>query len=222
MLLVYVVPQIVSVYQQSRQTLPLLTRALIATQRVLPRDRLATGSRALAAAMRRVRGRAAPRRRFARAGTALLLRTPVIGRLLRSLDTARFASTLAILAGSGAPLLRALDAAADVDAHAAAARGGARVAGRSCAKACRSRARCASRGCSRRCSCTSSPTASRAARWRRCSSARPRELEREAERRLTWLAALIQPALIVAMGAIVLVLVLAVMLPIVSMNQLIR
>ena len=48
------------------------------------------------------------------------------------------------------------------------------------------------------------------------------ELEREAERRLTWFAALLQPALIVLMGAIVLVLVLAVMLPIVSMNQLIR
>ena len=48
------------------------------------------------------------------------------------------------------------------------------------------------------------------------------ELEREAERRLTWFAALLQPALIVVMGAIVLVLVLAVMLPIVSMNQLIR
>jgi general secretion pathway protein F len=32
----------------------------------------------------------------------------------------------------------------------------------------------------------------------------------------------VQPALIVAMGAIVLVLVLAIMLPIVSMNQLIR
>ena len=48
------------------------------------------------------------------------------------------------------------------------------------------------------------------------------ELERDAETRLTWLAALLQPALIVLMGAIVLVLVLAVMLPIVSMNQLIR
>ena len=48
------------------------------------------------------------------------------------------------------------------------------------------------------------------------------ELEREAERRLTWLAALIQPTLIVVMGGIVLVLVLAVMLPIVTMNQLVR
>ena len=48
------------------------------------------------------------------------------------------------------------------------------------------------------------------------------ELERDAERRLAWVAALIQPTLIVAMGAIVLVLVLAVMLPIVTMNQLVR
>jgi general secretion pathway protein F len=49
-----------------------------------------------------------------------------------------------------------------------------------------------------------------------------REQEQDVERRLTWLAALVQPLLIVFMGAIVLVLVLAVMLPIVSMNQLIR
>ena len=46
--------------------------------------------------------------------------------------------------------------------------------------------------------------------------------EDDVERRLTWLAALVQPLLIVVMGAIVLILVLAVMLPIVSMNQLIR
>ncbi|MEO6928475.1 MAG: type II secretion system F family protein, partial [Casimicrobiaceae bacterium] len=48
------------------------------------------------------------------------------------------------------------------------------------------------------------------------------ELEGEAERRLTWISALVQPALIVGMGALVLIMVLAVMLPIVSMNQLIR
>jgi len=49
-----------------------------------------------------------------------------------------------------------------------------------------------------------------------------REQDADVERRLTWLAALVQPVLIVVMGGIVLVLVLAVMLPIVSMNQLIR
>jgi general secretion pathway protein F len=49
-----------------------------------------------------------------------------------------------------------------------------------------------------------------------------REQEQDVARRLNWLAALIQPLLIVFMGAMVLILVLAVMLPIVSMNQLIR
>ena len=48
------------------------------------------------------------------------------------------------------------------------------------------------------------------------------DLEREAERRLAWIGALVQPLTIAALGAIVLVLVLAIMLPIVSMNQLIR
>jgi general secretion pathway protein F len=47
-------------------------------------------------------------------------------------------------------------------------------------------------------------------------------LENDAERRLAWLTALIQPALIGVMGGMVLLLVLAIMLPIVSRNQLIR
>ena len=70
--------------------------------------------------------------------------------------------------------------------------------------------------------CISSPTASRAGALAPMLERAAGELEREAERRLAWLAALMQPALIVLMGAIVLVLVLAVMLPIVSMNQLVR
>ena len=41
---------------------------------------------------------------------AWLLRLPVLGRHLRTLDATRFASTLSILAGSGVPLLAALDA----------------------------------------------------------------------------------------------------------------
>jgi general secretion pathway protein F len=52
--------------------------------------------------------------------------------------------------------------------------------------------------------------------------ARRRRARARGRAAMTWFAALLQPLLIVAMGAIVLVLVLAVMLPIVSMNQLIR
>jgi general secretion pathway protein F len=152
---------------------------------------------------------------------AWLLRVPVAGKLARSLDSARFASTLAILVGSGAPLLRSLDAASEV-VHMTplrrAAQGAATLVreGVTLSRALKEQAQfppvlihlVGSGEASGRLG----PMLERAAE----------ELERDAERRLAWLAALLQPALIVVMGAIVLVLVLAVMLPIVSMNQLIR
>ena len=218
-LLLYVVPQIVAVYQQSRQTLPFLTRALIASSDFLRATGvvLAGGHRAARAARSLLLRREAWRDRW----HALLLRMPVAGSVLRGLDTARFASTLSILTGSGAPLLRALETAAGVvwarpmrrAAHAAAAhvREGVSLA----------RALASQR--------VFPPLLVHLVANGEQSGQLPamldraaREQEQDVERRLTWLAALVQPLLIVFMGAIVLVLVLAVMLPIVSMNQLIR
>ena len=218
-LLVYVVPQVVSVYQQSRQTLPWLTRALIGSSDFFR----ATAWAWLAVAIALPVGMALAHRReaFRLRIHALTLQAPAIGRLVSSLDTARFASTLAILVASGAPLLRALDAAANV------------MRMRPLADAARNAAGLVREGV---------PLA-RALKEQRVfppvlvhlvangeqTGRLPDmllraagELERDAQTRLAWLAALLQPALIVAMGAIVLVLVLAVMLPIVSMNQLIR
>jgi general secretion pathway protein F len=218
-LLAYVVPQVVSVYQQSRQTLPWLTQALIATSSFFR----ATAWLWLVALLALAAGFSFGMRRapFREAVHRRLLAMPGIGRLLRSLDTARFASTLAILVASGTPLLRALDAATAVirlrpiaDAATVAAAGvreGMPLA----------RALAATRAfppvlvhltASGEGSGALAPMLERAAA----------DLEREAERRLQWLAAIVQPLMIVAMGAIVLVLVLAIMLPIVSMNQLIR
>ena len=218
-LLTYVVPQVVSVYQQSRQTLPLLTQALIATSAFFRATgwlwvaAIAVAFAALAIASRRE----ASRERL----HAALLRVPGAGRLAASLDTARFASTLAILVGSGTPLLRALDAATDVIrmiplARAARTAGALVREGVSLSRALKEQkafppvlihliANGEQSG-------ALAPMLERAAG----------ELERDAERRLAWIAALIQPTLIVFMGAIVLVLVLAVMLPIVTMNQLVR
>jgi general secretion pathway protein F len=218
-LVTYVVPQVVSVYQQSRQTLPLLTQGLIAVSgffRATGVFWLAGGIAVVVAlldALRRERSRVRIH--------AALLRVPGVGRLASSLDTARYASTLAILVGSGAPLLRSLDAASDVVRMIPLARA-ARAAtslvreGVSLSRALKEQnafppvlihliANGEQSG-------ALAPMLERAAR----------ELEREAERRLAWIAALIQPTLIVVMGAIVLVLVLAVMLPIVTMNQLVR
>ena len=218
-LLVYVVPQVVGVYQQSRQTLPALTRMLIAASGFFR----ATGWLWIALVLGGAMAFALMYRgeRFRARVHAFVLRMPGVGRLARSLDTARFASTLAILAGSGTPLLRAMDAAADV------------VRMRPLADAARRAAALVREGV---------PLA-RALKEQRvfppvlvhlvangeATGRLPEmlaraagELERDAETRLAWMTALLQPALIVVMGAIVLVLVLAVMLPIVSMNQLIR
>jgi general secretion pathway protein F len=218
-LLLYVVPQIVAVYQQSRQTLPFLTRALIASSDFLR----ATGWYWLGAMALLVVCAALLLRReqWRDRWHALLMRTPVAGRVLSGLDTARFASTLSILTGSGAPLLRALDTAAGVvwsrpmrraaDAVAALVREGVSLA----------RALASQK--------VFPPLLVHLVANGEQSGQLPamldraaREQEQDVERRLTWLAALVQPLLIVFMGAIVLVLVLAVMLPIVSMNQLIR
>ena len=218
-LLAYVVPQVVAVYQQSRQTLPFLTQALIAASAFFR----ATGWLWLAAMVGAVLAFAIADRRpaFRLRWHAALLRMPVAGRLVAAIDTARFASTLAILTASGAPLLRALDAARDVvwarplrraaDAAGALVREGVTLA----------RALAAQK--------VFPPVLIHLVGNGEASGQLPQMLERaaalleqESERRLTWFAALVQPALIVAMGAIVLVLVLAVMLPIVSMNQLVR
>ena len=218
-LLVYVVPQIVSVYQQSRQTLPWLTQALIALSGFLRGTAWLwlLGAAAATIALMLANRNEAFRARWQRA----LLRAPVAGRLVVAVDTARFASTLAILTGSGAPLLRSLDAARDVvwalPLRAAAGRASVLVReGVSLARALKEQRvfppvliHLTANG---EASGQLAPMLQRAAE----------ELEREAARRISWFAALLQPALIVTMGAIVLVLVLAVMLPIVAMNQLIR
>jgi len=218
-LLIYVVPQIVSVYQQSRQTLPWLTLALIATSGFVRGTAWiwVAGFAAAAIAFALANRREAFRERW----HATMLRVPGLGRLVVAVETARFASTLAILTGSGAPLLRSLDAARDVVWSLPIRRAAAAAAllvreGVSLARALKEQRvfppvliHLTANG---EASGQLAPMLERAAA----------ELEREASRRISWFAALLQPALIVMMGAIVLVLVLAVMLPIVSMNQLVR
>ena len=218
-LMFYVVPQVVAVFQQSRQTLPWLTRSLIAFSGFLR----ATWPLWLAGAiLAMVIGVWGWRREALRARMqSFFLGIPAVGKLLTGLDTARFASTLAILVASGAPLLRALEAASGVvwlvpmrDA----ARG---VAARVQQGVSLSRAMDEAK--------MFPPLFVHLVASGEASGQVPAMLERasvqqerEVERRLAWLTGLIEPLMIVLLGGIVLLLVLAVMLPIVSMNQLVR
>jgi general secretion pathway protein F len=218
-LLIYVVPQIVAVYEQSRQTLPWLTRALIATSDFVR----ATGWYwlGLVVVVVVVATVLLRRERWRVRWQQTLLALPVVGTILRGLDTARFASTLAILIGSGAPLLRALETAAGVvwaePIRNAAEAAGARV--REGVSLARARA---NQGVFPALLTHLVANGEASGQLPAMLDRAAREQDADVERRLTWLAALVQPVLIVFMGAIVLVLVLAVMLPIVSMNQLIR
>jgi len=107
-LLVYVLPQVVQVFQHAHQQLPLLTRALIALSAFLQVTWGAWIALIVVAVigLRMALKRAAPRAAIHR----FLWRAPLIGRVLRHLDAARLAATLSILVGSRVPILQALEA----------------------------------------------------------------------------------------------------------------
>lgn len=114
-LLIYVVPDVVQVFQNMNQNLPPLTSALIATSDFLRADGhwlllamlLAAAGFSLALRM--------PTFRFG--WHRVLLSTPLVGRLVRGLNTARFARTFSILTASGVPVLEGLRIAARVIAN---------------------------------------------------------------------------------------------------------
>ncbi|HRO60549.1 MAG TPA: type II secretion system inner membrane protein GspF, partial [Burkholderiaceae bacterium] len=109
-LLTYVVPQVVSVFTQTRQELPMLTVGLIAVSDFVREWGVWIALALLAAFVAFRMALRSPS--FRLAWHARLLRTPLVGRLILGVNTARFASTLGILTSSGVPLIRALEAGA--------------------------------------------------------------------------------------------------------------
>ncbi len=111
-LLTYVVPQVVQVFEHLGQQLPWITRALIAVSDTLKSYGLfgliatALGIYLFSRALRNVVFRTHVHRQ--------LLRVPLLSKLVRGLNTARFARTLSILSASGVPVLEALKIAAEV------------------------------------------------------------------------------------------------------------
>lgn len=111
-MLTYVVPDIVKVFDNQGQQLPALTRGLMFVSDVV---RLQFGKIVLGLALIAWLGWRAvqdPGRRLRWHG--FLLRVPVLGRLIRDAQSARFVSTLAILTRSGVPLVDGLRIAGEV------------------------------------------------------------------------------------------------------------
>jgi len=106
LLLGFVVPQIVTVFEASKQQLPILTRVLIGMSGGFRRYwwLLALLIGGVAYGLRRWLEDPHARRRWHR----VVLRLPLIGKLVQGINAARFARTLAILSSSSVPVLEAL------------------------------------------------------------------------------------------------------------------
>ncbi len=109
LLMVFVVPKVVSQFDTLGQGLPLLTRILIVVSEGMNTFGLAGLAILVIAAAAFVL--ALERPAFRRRVDAALLRTPVVGKLLRGLHAARLARTLSTLVASGSPVVEGLGAA---------------------------------------------------------------------------------------------------------------
>ncbi|MGH8327539.1 MAG: type II secretion system F family protein, partial [Steroidobacteraceae bacterium] len=111
-LLTYVVPKVITVFESSHAQLPIMTRILIGVSGFLRDFGLPLLVAAVIAAILVARWlrNPAPRRRYHR----MLLSLPLIGKLTRGFNTARFTRTLSILTASAVPVLDALRIAGEV------------------------------------------------------------------------------------------------------------
>ena len=219
LLLGYVVPQVVQVFTDLGQTLPFLTRALIATSDIV-RDfgwLMILLVVAGVLAWRKALQTESIRRRY----HVWLLKLPLIGKLVRGVNTARFARTFSILTASGVPVLEGLRISANVMAN---------LPMREAVLEASLRVR-------------EGTTVQKALEASDCfpplvlhligsgeSSGQLEDMleraaqnqERDLENRISTLMKIFEPAMILIMGVIVLVIVLAILLPIFDLNQLVK
>ncbi|MEN9779315.1 MAG: type secretion system protein [Pseudomonadota bacterium] len=218
-LVTYVVPQVAGVFAGSKRALPWLTRAMLGVSEAVRSYGwvLLIAAVAGGVAMQVSLRSDALRERF----DAAWLRLPLIGRLARGYNAARFAGTLAMLAQAGVPILRALQAAA-ATLNNRAMRADALDAldmvreGAPLASALAQKKRFP--GLLPMFARLGEQTGELPAMLQRAAQ----QLSAEVQRRATQLATVLEPLMIVGMGAVVLVIVLAVMLPIIQLNALVK
>jgi general secretion pathway protein F len=218
-LLVSVVPRIVGVFANLGEELPFITRALLAVS-ALVRDHgflLLTGAAAIVIGSILLLRREPVRARVDR----WWLRVPVFGRLARAADTARASRTLATLVGAGVPVLDAIRLASGTirnrPMREALRRAGARVReGTGFARAL------GESGLFPPVALRLVASGERSGRLDAMLDEAARHQQREVESLLGTLTTVLAPLMILVVGALVLVIVLAILLPIFELNQLVR
>lgn len=218
-LLTFVVPQVVGVFAGARQKLPPLTSITLALSHFLRVYWIPiTGVSIVGAWLALMALRQPPLRR---SFDLWVLGIPIVGSLVRDSNGARFGATLGALAGAGVPILKALQASAQtlgnqaMLADAERAQIGVREGG----------------GVAHTLSVggrfppsliTFIALGEQTGQLADMAERAAARLAASVERRTLWLVSLLEPALILAMGVMVLLIVLAVLLPIIQLNTLVR
>ena len=217
-LLTYVVPKVVKVFEESGQALPLLTRGMIAVSEFLQTWGLWILLAIISAfiVFRFISRQPAVKLRLHQ----FILGLPLFGSIARNLNTSTMARTLAIMTSSGVPLLTAMTASSQVVSNLAMRKAmeQARIdvgEGMSLSKALKK-------------SGFFPPLLTQMVASGESSGRLDRMLEKSAEvqeneleARTSIIVGLFEPMMILIMGAIVLVIVLAILLPIFDLNELI-
>ena len=218
-LMVYVVPQVTSVFAQHGQSLPWATVALMAISDAV-RAGLLYALLVIAGGI--IGGGLALRQeRWRRAVHRALLRLPLLGRLLRTADSARFSATLALLTQSAVPLLDALPIATSVVQMLPLRDALQRVAVRVREGGALGRA-LAETGKFPAISVRLIQSGERSGRLDEMLGEAARHQERELESALGVLSTVLGPLVILLVGGVVLFIVLAILLPIFDLNSLVR
>ncbi len=218
-LLSYVVPQVANVFASSKRALPWLTLAMLALSGFVRQFGWVLLGIAVAFGLGLRQALRAPGFRLRFDGAWLKL--PLVGTLARGYNAARFTGTLAMLVGAGVPILKALQAAA-LTLNNRAMREDAQDAlvlvreGAPLASAMAQKKRFP--GLIGMFARLGEQTGRLPDMLQRAAT----QLSAEVQRRALRLATLLEPLLIVAMGVVVTLIVLAVLLPIIQMNQLVR
>ncbi len=218
-LLGYVVPDVVKIFINSGQPLPALTQAMIAMSNGLRRYGwlllmlLMAGTGAARWALRQ------PRLKLR--WHVLQLNLPLVGPVLRAMEAARFASTLAILGKSAVPLVDALEISATVIANLAI-----RQRMLDVARSVREGGTLA-RGLERSGDIPLMmlhliASGERAGELDSMLARAAEQQEKNLAARIALVVSLFEPIMLVLMGGVVLLIVMAILLPILSLNQLVN
>jgi general secretion pathway protein F len=218
-MLAYVVPKVVYIFENYDQELPLLTRIMIGASDFI-RDYwfLLIGATVLLFfGIRQLLKKEGPRRQY----HYLLLRLPIVAKLTRGINTARFTQTLSILAGSGVPILESLRIASQVVVNVPMREAVEEAALRIREGGMISRSLASSKLFPPMTThLISSGEAS--GKLEEMLSRAATNQEREVDGLISTLLGIMQPLLVIVMAFIVLLIVLAILLPIFELNNLIR